>query len=201
MEYMLDYFVPADDKQGETNHHKYIRGRLEEPIQTRGDRDFPIEEIKHTIESLDHKKAPGEDGITSDILLRKFTTLSKFITLFNGCLRNGCFPKRWKRAKRVPIIKYGKENSLRVSKCRPISLINTGGTILEKALINRIMHRAYTNYHLNRNQYGFTPQTGSIDIVMEIKDFVEASLEAGRIAVLVSLYVRDAFDAACCPKY
>jgi hypothetical protein len=105
MEYTLDYFVPEDDEQGETNHHKRIRARLKEPIETRDDRDFTIEEIKHTIEIQDHKKAPGEDGFTSDILLRRFTTLPKFITsLFNGCLRNGCFPKRWKRAKIVPIM-------------------------------------------------------------------------------------------------
>ena len=129
MEYMLHYFVPADDEQGETNHHKRIRARLKEPIWTRDDRDFTTEEIKRTIESLDHKKAPGEDGITSDILLRTFTTLPEFIT----SLFNGCFPKRWKRAKIVPIIKYGEENSLQVSKYRPISLINTGGKILEKA--------------------------------------------------------------------
>jgi hypothetical protein len=126
MGYMLDYFAPADDKHGETNHHKHIRARLKEPIQTRDDRDFTNEEIKLTIESLDHKKAPGEYGITSDILLRAFITLPKFTTsLFNGCLRNGCFKERWKRAKIVPIIKYGNENSSQVSKYRPISLINT----------------------------------------------------------------------------
>jgi hypothetical protein len=80
MEYMFEYFVPADDEEGETNHHKRIRTRLKEPIQTRNDRDFTIEEIKHNIENIDHKKVPGEHGITSDILLRTFTTLPKFIT-------------------------------------------------------------------------------------------------------------------------
>ena len=30
MEYMLDYFAPADDEQGEINHHKHITARLKE---------------------------------------------------------------------------------------------------------------------------------------------------------------------------
>jgi hypothetical protein len=61
------------------------------------------------------------------------------------------------------------------------------------------MHQDNTNNLLNRNQYGFTPQTGTIDAAMAINDFVEVSLEVGRIAVLVTLEVRGAFDAARVP--
>ena len=61
------------------------------------------------------------------------------------------------------------------------------------------MHHANTNNLLNRNQYGFTPQTGTIDAAMAIKFFVEASLDVARIAVLVSYDVRGAFDAAWVP--
>ena len=61
------------------------------------------------------------------------------------------------------------------------------------------MHHDISKNLLNRNQYGFVPQTGTTDSVMAIKDFVEASLEAGRTAVFVSLDVRGAFDAAWVP--
>jgi hypothetical protein len=60
--------------------------------------------------------------------------------MYNGCLRRGVFPTRWKRAQLVPITKPGKENSEDVSKFRPISLLNTEGKVLEKVLINRINH-------------------------------------------------------------
>jgi hypothetical protein len=43
-----------------------------------------------------------------------------------GCLRGGIFPKRWKRAKHIPITKPGKENNEDVSKFRPVSLLNVG---------------------------------------------------------------------------
>jgi hypothetical protein len=47
-------------------------------------------------------------------------------------LKRGNFPKDWKIAKIIPIVKPGKENSLYPSKYRPISLINIGGKVLEK---------------------------------------------------------------------
>jgi hypothetical protein len=48
-------------------------------------------------------------------------------------------------AKIIPIVKPGKEASNDISKYRPISLINTAAKVLEKVLINRIMHHVYTN--------------------------------------------------------
>jgi hypothetical protein len=41
-------------------------------------------------------------------------------------------------------MKPGKEELRDSSKYRPMSLINVGGKVLEKLLINRIMHHAYT---------------------------------------------------------
>jgi len=58
----------------------------------------------------------------------------------------------------VPITKPGKENSMEVTKFRPISLTNMAGKVMEKLLTNRITHFVYRNELLNCNQYGFTPQ-------------------------------------------
>jgi hypothetical protein len=55
-------------------------------------------------------------------------------------LKKGCFPSRWKTAKIIPLIKPGKENST-----DPISLLNIGGKVLEKLLINTINHSMYKN--------------------------------------------------------
>ena len=47
---------------------------------------------------------------------------------------------------------------------------------------------------MNRNQYGFTPQRSTIDAA-NAKDFVVEGL-AAEVIVLVSLDVKEAFDAA-----
>jgi len=116
-----------------------MRKAVEEPIRTSDDIKFSKEEIKQAIETFSDKKAPGIDGITAGIYLRTFKIFPRLVTaIYNQCLKRGCFPQRWKIAKIIPIIKPGKENSTDPTKYRPFSLLNIGGKVLEKLLINRI---------------------------------------------------------------
>ena len=104
----LEYLVPKDEEAEETDHHKQVRTLIEEPMDTEDDRDFTTEEIRQIIKSIDYKKAPGEDGITSKILMWTFESFPRLVTsIYNGCLSKGCFPKRWKRARILPILKPG----------------------------------------------------------------------------------------------
>jgi hypothetical protein len=97
--------------------------------------------------------------------------------LYNGRLRRGVFPKRWKRAKLISITKPGKGNCEDITKFRPISLLNTGGKVLEKVLINRINHHVFSHDFMNTNQYGFTSQRSTIDAA-NAKNFVVEGLAA-----------------------
>jgi hypothetical protein len=140
---ILENLIPKDDKTEETDHHKRIRTLIEEPMKTEDDREFTSEEIRQTITSIDHKKSPGDDGITNQILMWTFERCPRLVTsLCNGCLRKGCFPKRWKKARIISITKPGKENCNDRSKYRPISLLNKGGKVLEKLLISRTFSTA-----------------------------------------------------------
>jgi hypothetical protein len=65
------------------------------------------------------------------------------------------------KTKIIPITKSGKESSIEVSKFRPISLINVGGNVLEKILITRIMHHAYSNNLLNSKKECHRRRTSS----------------------------------------
>jgi len=67
-------------------------------------------------------------------------------------------------------VKPGKEKSDYVSKFRPISLLNTGGKVLDKLLINRINHHVFAHDIINKNQYGFTPQRSTTDAAMAVMD-------------------------------
>ena len=69
MNTMLDHLI-TDDGEEENQHHKNIRKMIAEPIYTSDDAEFTQREIKQTIESFNRKRAPGMDGITSDIFLR-----------------------------------------------------------------------------------------------------------------------------------
>jgi 3-keto-L-gulonate-6-phosphate decarboxylase len=91
---ILDYLF-TEDSEEENSHHKNIRKAIEEPIHTNEDADFTQEEIKNTIETFNHNKSPGLDGITGGIYQRTFHMFPRIITtICNQCLKRGCFPKR-----------------------------------------------------------------------------------------------------------
>ena len=125
------------------------------------------------LEKFDPSKAPGEDELNSDIFLEIFKRFPTFITeIYNESLRKGQFHKQWKRSIIIPIVKPGKEGSTDVIKYRPISLLNIGGKVIEKLLIDRINHHVSSYSLLNENQYGLFPQKSKIDAALAAKDFV-----------------------------
>ena len=194
---MLEYFTPEDNDLEDNDHHKQVRDITAQLPNTPDDQEFTREEIGKVIEGMNNKKAPGEDGITAEIHKLTFKMFPKSITvLYNSCLKNGVFPDRWKKAKIIPITKPGTQNSKDVTKYRPISLLNVRGKILEKVLINRINHHIYSTEFLNKNQYGFIPQTSTIDAIMAMKEFIQEGFAKGEITVTVSLDVEGAFNSA-----
>jgi len=62
------------------------------------------------------------------------------------------------------------------------------------------MHHVYSNSLLNYNQFGFTPKTNAIDAVLAVKEYLEEGMSQGHTAILVSLDVKGAFDAAWWPS-
>jgi hypothetical protein len=150
---------------------------------------------------MNKNKAPGEDGVTSDILHRAFNLLPTSTTaMYNGCLGTACFSRIWNRAKIIPIVKPGKETCDDISTYRPIRLINTAAKVLEKVLINRIIYHTYSNNLMSKNQCGFTPKTNTVDAVMALKYFVQNILKDRLYVVLKSLYVKGVFEAARWPS-
>jgi hypothetical protein len=77
--------------------------------------------------------------------------------------------------------------------------LNIGGKVLEKLLINRIMHHVHKIEFLNDNKFGFTPQKSTTDAAMTVKQFVGPELGRGRVVIMASLDVKGAFDAAWWP--
>ena len=131
---MLDYFVP-DDETNDSAVHKQIREQIKQPIDTKDDKPFSREEIASVIKKFNPKKAPGEDGLTSEILLHAFKNFPSFLTeVYNKCLKEGCFPKQWKKSSTVPITKLGKKDNKDTSKYRPISLLNVAGKVLDRLM-------------------------------------------------------------------
>jgi hypothetical protein len=72
------------------------RQRLkEQPIETTDDREFTQDEGRQIIEGFNPRKAPGLDGIASEILKLIFKSIPETVTSnCNECLKRGCFQKK-----------------------------------------------------------------------------------------------------------
>ena len=198
---MMDHFIPDDNQSSDNAYHKGIRKRAKEPMDTIDDDEFTKQEILALLEKFDPRKAPGEDGLNSGILLQTFKCFPNLFTeIYNACLRRGYFPVQWKRYVIIPIVKLGKEGSTEATKYRPISLLNVGGKVLEKLLIDRTNHQIFSHRLLNGNQYGFLPQKSTVDAAMAVKGFARENLQQRNYVVMVSLDVQRAFDAAWWPS-
>jgi len=56
--YMLDYLIPKDEVDNESDYHNTNRTQTEKPIQMVDDREYLSEEIRMAIEAINSKKAP-----------------------------------------------------------------------------------------------------------------------------------------------
>ena len=71
---------------------------------------------------------------------------------------------------------------------------------MERLMIDRILFHIYSNDLFSDNECGFTPQRGTVDTAIEVKNFIEESLRLKQCTVIVSLDVKGAFDAAWWPS-
>ena len=122
----MDQMIPEDNPQDDTD--KEIRRQTEQPIDIADDKDFTQDDVRQVIEGFIPKKAPGPDGITSEILksVQRHTQNNNVYL----CLRTGCFPANWKIAGILPTTKPGRDDTKDPSKYRPISLLNIEGKTL-----------------------------------------------------------------------
>ena len=150
---MIQKFTPEGNEDNDNATHKDIGAATKETFDRTDDKMLSVQEIKNVVARMRGKKAPGEDGIPSDVYNGPVEILPRYLTaIYNKCLKTGIYPKRWKKAVIIPVIKPGQEGSDEVLKFRPISLLNTGGKMLEKIMINRINHHVYSRGYMNKNQ-------------------------------------------------
>ena len=84
----MEYFIPEDSASSDETHFQRSRQLTTEPLNTIDDVQFPKHEIQAALENFDPRKAPGEDAINSDVLLRAFRNFPTFFTeVYNKCLK------------------------------------------------------------------------------------------------------------------
>jgi hypothetical protein len=102
---MTQKFAPED-----TEIHRQIRTLTRTPIDTEDNEEFTVQEVTNVTQDMGNKKAPRKDEIPNEVWKCVGAILLRYLTaIYNGFLKEVVFPKRWKKARIIPIFKPGKE--------------------------------------------------------------------------------------------
>lgn len=160
---------------------------------------FSIRELEIAAASLKPNKAPGPDGIPAEILkitAQKCPTL--LLNMYNACLTEGTFDKRWK-VQRLILLDKGKGQPSSPSNYRPLCMLDTAGKLLEKLLQPRLQLAIQLKGGLSGKQYGFRKGKSTTDAVQTVLRYVEETRRGNhhsrKLAVVATLDVRNAFNS------
>lgn len=147
------------------------------------------------IKNLKNKKSPGLDGINNKCLKRLPKTGIKYFTnILNACLQLCYFPRVWKKAKTIPILKPNKPPEYS-SSYRPISLISSLSKILEKILKDKLTHFVNDNDILPAQQFGFRREHNTSQPLTKIRNLVHENFKESKSTGMILLDIKSAFDS------
>ncbi|CAH2101413.1 unnamed protein product [Euphydryas editha] len=142
-ELLAKTFYPNDSVTTDTAYHKQVREAVECRIPaelqdlSEDDPPFTTSELEMVLSSQNPKKAPGPDGLTSDICTAAINyDREVFLALANKCLSLSYFPKQWKVAHVCILRKPAKEDYTHPKSYRPTGLLSIFGKTVEKLLVD-----------------------------------------------------------------
>ena len=151
------------------------------------------ETIINIIDKLKSKNSQSHDGLSSKHLKVIKHETSKTITLIvNQSLNTGIFPDKLKCAKVIPIYKKGDNTNL--DNYRPISILPTVSTILERVIFDQLYVHFHQNNLLYSSQYGFKKKHSTELAVLELVDRITQELDKGHTPINIFLDLSKAFD-------
>uniref|UniRef100_A0A669B1C7 Reverse transcriptase domain-containing protein n=1 Tax=Oreochromis niloticus TaxID=8128 RepID=A0A669B1C7_ORENI len=109
----------------------------------------------------------------------------------NLSFQSGCFPKKMKIAKVIPLYKSNDKHSF--TNYRPISLLPQFSKILEKLFNSRLEKFLEKNQIINVGQYGFRTQRTTSMAIIEAVEITNA-LDKNKYAVGIFVDLKKAFD-------
>jgi hypothetical protein len=153
-----------------------------------------LDELKQIVAMLKPKKAPGHDLLDNrTIRILPDQALRFLVIIFNSVLHEGYFPKVWKSANIILILKPGKQPT-EVDSYRPISLLPTLGKIMERLILNRLRDVEAAERAIPDFQFGFRTQHGTPEQLHRVVNFALEALEMKEYAVAAFLDIQQAFD-------
>ncbi|KAG8176383.1 hypothetical protein JTE90_020169 [Oedothorax gibbosus] len=118
--------------------------------------------------------------------------------LYNKCKNLKYFPRSWKNAKLVLLLKQGKDRESPKA-YRSICLLPSQGKVLDKLLTQRVYYHLNSKGLLHPSQYGFRPGKSCDIAAHRLMDEIRAKANKRTKVCIVSLDIAGAFDSVWWP--
>ena len=144
--------------------------------------------------SLDLPKASGPFCIQVVVLKNCEPEMSYILTeLFDGCLRESCFPDCWKVSSVVPLFQNVRERST-AKNYRPVSLLSSVSKVFEKLVNNKIVYHLEKYDLFSDFQYGLRSSRSTADLLTVVSVRIARTFNRSGATRAVALDISKAFD-------
>ena len=155
---------------------------------------FSTKEMKDALKKVKTRKAPGQDGITGE-MLKHLGAWSRAVLLkiCNHSWINGVVPAVWKEAIVTPFPKKGKVKKNHRS-YHPISLVSCVGKLLEMMVNRRLISHLESNSVLSPIQTGHRKFRSTVDQLAYLAQSIEDAFQETKYVLKVYFDLSNAFD-------
>ena len=156
-------------------------------------RPITANEITKEIHSLQLKKSPGHDNITSKLLKScHMQIINPLSLIFNHSIETAVYPTQMKLAKVLAL--YKKQERYLPENYRPISLLSCLDKIFEKLLYSRFINFFTKHQLLILQQYGFLKDHSTLLALINHIDPIKKYLDQKEYVLAIYLDLKKAFD-------
>lgn len=146
------------------------------------------------IKSMKISNSCGCDGIQLRFLRDSLPVLIPYITcILNTSIVTGTFPKLWKEAIIVPILKSG--NTDQPQNYRPISILPILSKILEKVIACQLSNYLEENHLLSNTQHGFRARLSTETALASLSNLLYNNIDNKKISLITLCDLSKAFDS------
>lgn len=188
-----------------TKRRKYILKEsckyniVESPTVNLINKEITRIELNLALSKTKNTSAPGADQITYEVIKQlPEEYIEELLQIYNNILTEGIFPKMWKLAKVVPLLKSNSD-PFDMNSYRPISLISCLSKLLEKILAKRIQFWLTNGKFIDENQMGFQKGTSTTDALVKLSIHAVEGINKKSHTDCIALDLSKAFDK-CWPE-
>ena len=150
-------------------------------------------EVWHAISRLKKKTAPGDDGVTSEVLRMDADASAKLLhPFFKKCWDEENAPSDLFKFLIRPLLKKG--NPVVMTNYRPIALASVLGKVYEYIIEDRLRTAARTMGWINPGQAGFQPERNTVEQIFILHESAKARMR-GKAATFAAFFdIKSAYD-------